>query len=199
MSGLWASSIAAVRCLALALALLSALIPVSAQSAEAQVVRIDPLIADGELTMDIDFDLELTRAMLDAAERGVSLSFAVDLVITAPRWWWRDRVVVESTLIRRLSYNTLTRQWRVTAGDLYLPVGSIDEALGVLRQVRGWHVAPVDRFEPDARYDGRIRLRLDSSQLARPLQVDALSRGAWSLASPWRAFDFSIQQADSSK
>jgi hypothetical protein len=87
----------------------------------------------------------------------------------------------------------------VTAGDLYLPVGSIDEAVGVLRQVRGWHVAPVDRFEPNARYDGRIRLRLDSSQLARPLQVDALSRGAWSLASPWRAFDFSIQQADSSK
>jgi hypothetical protein len=199
MSGLRASPVAALRCLALALALWLALMPLSAQSAEAQVVRIDPLIADGELMMDIDFDLELTRSMLDAAERGVSLSFAVDLVITAPRWWWRDRVVVESTLIRRLSYNTLTRQWRVTAGDLYLPVGSIDEAVGVLRQVRGWHVAPVDRFEPNARYDGRIRLRLDSSQLARPLQVDALSRGAWSLASPWRAFDFSIQQADSSK
>lgn len=199
MSSLRASSVAAARCLALALALVLALMPLSAQSAEAQVVRIDPLIADGELTMDIDFDLDLTRSMQDAAERGVSLSFAVDLMITAPRWWWRDRVVVESTLIRRLSYNTLTRQWRVSAGDLYLPVGSIEEAVGVLRQVRGWHVAPVDRFEPNARYDGRIRLRLDSSQLARPLQVDALSRGAWSLASPWRAFDFSIQQTDSSK
>jgi hypothetical protein len=199
MSGLRASSVAAARCLALALALVLALMPLSAQSAEAQVVRIDPLIADGELTMDIDFDLDLTRSMLDAAERGVSLSFAVDLMITAPRWWWRDRVVVESTLIRRLSYNTLTRQWRVSAGDLYLPVGSIEEAVGVLRQVRGWHVAPVDRFEPNARYDGRIRLRLDSSQLARPLQVDALNRGAWSLASPWRAFDFSIQQTDSSR
>ena len=192
MNSLRAWPKAASRCLALALALLLALTPLSAQSAEAQVVRIDPLIADGELTMDIDFELELTRAMLDAVERGVSLSFAVDLVITSPRWWWRDRIVVESTLIRRLSYNTLTRQWRVAAGDLYLPVGSIDEALGVLRQVRGWHVAPVDRFEPDSRYDGRIRLRLDSSQ-------HALSRGAWSLASPWRAFDFSIQQTDSPK
>lgn len=183
------------RCLAAALALLLAGMPVAATAAEAQVVRIDPLIVDGGLTMDVDFTLDLTPSMLGALERGVSLSFAVDLVITQPRWWWRDRVVVESSLIRRLSYNTLTRQWRVATGDLYLPVGSVDEALAVLRQVRGWPIAPVDRFDSDTRYEGRIRLRLDSSQLARPLQVDALNRGAWSLASPWRPFDFAIQQA----
>ena len=199
MNGLYGWRVASSRFLVVALAVLLALMPLSARSAEAQVVRIDPLISEGELTMDVDFSLDLSRAMLDAVERGVSLSFAVDLVITSPRWWWRDRVVVESTLTRRLSYNTLTRQWRVATGDLYLPVGSIDEAVGVLRQVRGWPVAPVDRFESGARYDGRIRLRLDSSQLARPLQVDALNRGAWSLASPWRSFDFSIQQADPSK
>ena len=63
MSGLRASSVAAARCLALALALVLALMPLSAQSAEAQVVRIDPLIADGELTMDIDFDLDLTSGV----------------------------------------------------------------------------------------------------------------------------------------
>ncbi len=199
MNGLYGWRVASSRFLVVALAVLLALMPLSARSAEAQVVRIDPLISEGELTMDVDFSLDLSRAMLDAVERGVSLSFAVDLVITSPRWWWRDRVVVESTLTRRLSYNTLTRQWRVATGDLYLPVGSIDEAVGVLRQVRGWPVAPVDRFESGTRYDGRIRLRLDSSQLARPLQVDALNRGAWSLASPWRSFDFSIQQADPSK
>ena len=199
MNGLHGWRFASSRFLAAALAVLLVLVPLSARSAEAQVERIDPLISDSELTMDVDFNLDLSRAMLDAVERGVSLSFAVDLVITSPRWWWRDRVVVESTLTRRLSYNTLTRQWRVATGDLYLPVGSVDEAVGVLRQVRGWPVAPVDRFESGTRYDGRIRLRLESSQLARPLQVDALNRGAWSLASPWRSFDFSIQQADPSK
>lgn len=199
MTGMFAWLRAVSLLVAAAFAMVVTVLPGVARAAEAQVVRIDPLITNGELSMDVDFNLDLTSAMLDAVERGVSLSFAVDLVITSPRWWWRDRVIVETSLIRRLSYNTLTRQWRVATGDLYLPVASVEEAIGVLRQVRGWPVAPVDRFEPGTRYDGRIRLRLDSSQLARPLQVDALNRGVWSLASPWRAFDFSIQQADSPK
>lgn len=199
MTGLAAWLRKASLLLAAIFALLVTVAPGISRAAEAQVVRIDPLITNGELSMDVDFNLDLTSAMLDAVERGVSLSFAVDLIITSPRWWWRDRLIVETSLIRRLSYNTLTRQWRVATGDLYLPVASVEEAIGVLRQVRGWPVAPVDRFEPGTRYDGRIRLRLDSSQLARPLQVDALNRGVWSLASPWRAFDFSIQQADAPK
>jgi hypothetical protein len=42
-------------------------------------------------------------------------------------------------------------------------------------------------------------MRLDASQLARPLQLEAANRSAWSLASPWAPFDFSIQQAGPAK
>lgn len=168
-------------------------------AAEAQIKQIEPLIGEGHLTMDLDVNLKLSPIVLDAAERGVPLYFTFDVKITAPRWWWWDKPIVETSLTRRMSYNTLTQQWRVATGDLFLPVASLQEALTVLEKVRGWPVAPLDRFEPNVRYDGAVRIRLDTSHLARPLQLDARNRGAWSLTSPWKSFDFSVRKAEATK
>ena len=181
------------------LAVLMCLVATVSQAAEPRIERIEPLITEGQLTLDLDLTFELGRVVTEAAERGVPLYFTFDLKITSPRWWWFDRVLVEATLTRRLTYNALTQQWRVATGDLFLPVKSLNEALAVLKQVRGWPVAPSDRLDKNQRYDGRIRMRLDASQLARPLQLEAASRSAWSLASPWAPFDFSIQQAGPNK
>ncbi len=179
-------------------ALLCFVVSVS-QATEPRIERIEPLITEGQLTLDLDLTFELGRVVIEAAERGVPLYFTFDLKITSPRWWWFDRVLVEATLTRRLTYNPLTQQWRVATGDLFLPGRSLNEALAVLKQVRGWPVAPSDRFDKNQRYEGRIRMRLDASQLARPLQLEAANRSAWSLASPWAPFDFSIQQAGPAK
>ncbi len=167
-----------------------------AWSADALITRTEPLIIDGQLTMDLDASMTLSPVVRDAAERGVPLYFTVDLKITAARWWWFNKVLAEATLTRRVTYNALTRQWRVASGDLFLPVASLEEALSVIRQVRAWPIAPIDQFEPDTRYDGQVRIRLDTSQLARPMRLDATNRGAWSLASPWAPFDFSIRQQE---
>jgi hypothetical protein len=169
------------------------------QAAEPRIERIEPLITEGQLTLDLDLTFDLGRVVTEAAERGVPLYFTFDLKITSPRWWWFDRVLVEATLTRRLTYNALTQQWRVATGDLFLPVKSLNEALALLKQVRGWPVAPSDRFDKNQRYEGRIRMRLDASQLARPLQLEAARSSAWSLASPWAPFDFSIRQAGPAK
>jgi len=181
------------------LAALLCLVATVSQANEPRIERIEPLIAEGQLTLDLDLTFELGRVVTEAAERGVPLYFTFDLKITSPRWWWFDRVLVEATLTRRLTYNALTQQWRVATGDLFLPGRSLNEALAVLKQVRGWPVAPSDRFDKNQRYDGRIRMRLDASQLARPLQLEAANRSAWSLVSPWAPFDFSIQQAETAK
>jgi hypothetical protein len=182
-----------------ALAALLCLLTTVSRAAEPRIERIEPLITDGQMTLDLDLTFELGRVVIEAAERGVPLYFTFDLKITSPRWWWFDRVLVEATLTRRLTYNALTQQWRVATGDLFLPGRSLNEALAVLKQVRGWPVAPSDRFDKNQRYDGRVRMRLDASQLARPLQLEAANRSAWSLASPWAPFDFSIQQAGPGK
>jgi hypothetical protein len=170
-----------------------------ASAAQAQIKRIDPLISEGHLTMDVDVNLKLSPIVIEAAERGVPLYFTLDIKITAPRWWWWDRQIVETSLTRRMSYNTLTQQWRVATGDLFLPVASFQEAVAVLEKVRGWPVAPLDRFGSNTQYDGAVRIRLDTSHLARPLQLDARNRGAWSLTSPWTPFDFSVRKGEATK
>lgn len=170
-----------------------------ASAAQAQIKRIDPLISEGHLTMDVDVNLKLSPIVIEAAERGVPLYFTLDIKITAPRWWWWDRQIVETSLTRRMSYNTLTQQWRVATGDLFLPVASFQEAVAVLEKVRGWPVAPLDRFASNTQYDGAVRIRLDTSHLARPLQLDARNRGAWSLTSPWTPFDFSVRKGEATK
>ncbi len=173
--------------------------PSLAVSAEARITHIEPLIGEGHLTMDLDASLKLSAVILDAAERGVPLYFTLDVNITTPRWWWWDRPIVQTSLTRRISYNTLTQQWRVATGDLFLPVASIKEAVAVLEKVRGWPVAPLDRFEQNVRYEGEVRIRLDTSHMARPLQLDARNRGAWSFASSWAPFDFSVRKGGGSK
>jgi hypothetical protein len=183
-----------------AFALIScALVQSAALAADAQIKQIEPLIGEGHLTMDLDIGLKLSPIVLDAAERGVPLYFTLDVKIKAPRWWWFDKSIVETSLTRRMSYNTLTQQWRVATGDLFLPVASLQEALEVLEKVRGWPVAPLDRFEPNIRYEGEVRIRVDTSHLARPLQLDARNRGAWSLTSAWKPFDFSVRKGGASK
>jgi hypothetical protein len=170
-----------------------------ARASEARILRIEPLPQDGQLTMDLDVALDLSRSVLDVAEHGVPLYFTYDVQITAPRWWWFDEVLAQATLSRRLIYNNLTQQWRVATGDLFLPAASQEDALEVIKQIRGWPIAPVDRFEPDVKYEGKVRIRLDTSHMARPLQLDARNRGAWSMTSPWATFDFSIRRAELAK
>jgi hypothetical protein len=167
--------------------------------AQADVTRTDPIIVEGQLSMDINFDLRLNTAMVQGVERGVPLYFTVDLEIVSPRWWWFDQTVIKTTLTRRLTYNTLTQQWRLASGDLSIPVDSLESGLKMLSIVRAWPIAPTDRFEPNIRYEGRVRLRLDTMHLVRSLQLDAMNRGVWSLSSSWAPFDFSIRRPNEKK
>ena len=178
----------------LALSLLL-LVPPSARADDGRVVRIEPVLRQGQLLLDADIDFTLSDELHDAATKGLPLYFTADLVIEHPRWWWFDETVLSLNQTWRIQYNALTRQWRVGTGDLSLPATSLDEALDLVRRIRDWPLAAASRFTPDQTYQGRLRLRLDTSRLARPFQVDALNSAAWSLTTPWKEFTFSISAA----
>ena len=161
--------------------------------ARATIERIEPLVIRGQLSLDIDIDLQLNATMMQAVTRGVPLYFSLDLEIEQPRWWWLNKTIVDAALERRLSYNALTRSWRVSTGDLSIPAASYDEALKLLTRIRDWPVVMTDRFEPQEQYLGQVRIRLDTDRLARPLQMDS-KRDNWALTSPWKPFEFSIRR-----
>ena len=174
---------------------------VSVQAQEARlggpyVERVIPVIADSWLHIDADVHLPIPNDLRGFAERGVALYFTADLEIVKRRRWWFDSEVVNTQQTWRVVYNALTRQWRIGTGDLSLPEATLDDALSLLRHIRGWAVAPVEELEANQLYTGRMRVRLDTSQLARPFRVDALNSSAWSFSTPWKDFSFSISDEE---
>lgn len=142
-----------------------------------------------DLLLSADVLLNLNNQLEDAVARGLPLYFSVEVEIRRPRWYWFDEVVLSSNQTWRIVYNPLTRQWRVHSGNLALPVGSLVEALSVVRHVRNWRIGDRDALSPDTRYQGRLRVRFDISQLSKPFQVNALNSSDWSLATPWTEFN----------
>lgn len=168
----------------------------TALSSSPRVLRIEPRINEGWLNIDADVHLPVSDDLRHFAERGVALYFTADVELVRPRRWWFDSEVVKTQQTWRVVYNALTRQWRIGSGDLSLPEASLDDALSLVRNIRGWSVAPISELTADETYVGRLRVRLDTSLLARPFRVDALNSSAWSLSTPWKDFSFSISDAE---
>lgn len=160
---------------------------------EAEIVtEVTPLLENGHLIINADVSFMLSDELLEAALKGVPLHFTADVEIKSERWWWFDKTEIQKSQTWRVVYNTLTRQWRVGSGDLLWPEASLQDALYSMRHIRNWVVASSDDLASDQTYQGRLRLRLDTSLLTRPLQVDALNGRAWTLATPWKNFSFSV-------
>lgn len=157
-----------------------------------QIERVEPVLRDGRLYIDADIEFALDSELHEAAQKGLPLYFTADLTITRNRWWWFDKTVVDTNLTWRVQYNALTRQWRVGTGELSLPATTLNEALALIKHIRDWDITASSDLDTDIQYTGRIRLRLDTSRLARPFQVNAINSSAWSLTTPWKEFTFSV-------
>ena len=162
-----------------------------------QITHIQPVIKNGQLYIDADIELNIDDPLRSAAEKGMPLYFTADLEIVTTRWWWFDKVLVDHQQTWRLSYNVLTRQWRVGSGDLNLPAVTFEDALAYVRHIRGWAVTSVQSLEPGLEYLGRLRVRLDNSRLPRPFRIDSFNSSTWSVVTPWKDFSFSISQPTS--
>ena len=130
----------------------------------------------------------------DGLYLGASFDFTLpDLAqVRRDRWYWSDRVVAEATRYLRLSYQPLTRRWRLstssvpfTNSGLGVVLGQnfdeLDEALSAMRRVIRWRIGDADVLEPNAAHTVQLRFRLDMSQLPRPLQIGAVGRSDWNL------------------
>lgn len=150
--------------------------------------RLQLVVDGGEpgVTLDAEFDFDLPWALEDAVNRGIALYFVVDFELYRERWYWLDRKLVSTSLTYRLTYSPLTRQYRVARGALALPFDTLGEAIGSMRRIRGWKVIERGALRPDQDYRAQLRMRLDTSQLPKPFQINALTNRDWTLASDWR-------------
>ncbi len=173
--------------LALALALLW---PVAsqAQATEIAALRAERSAEGVFLSAQLRFDLP--PAVDEALQKGIPLFFVADAVLLRERWYWADQEVAGASRHMRLSYQPLTRRWRVVVGNS--PIGqtglalgqtfeSRDEALAVIQRISGWRIADPGEVENDQRYTLNLRFRLDTSQLPRPFQIGVVGQAEWNL------------------
>ena len=183
-----ASSTPSCKSLSWLAALLALLLGVAAPAARADGIEVKhaALVAaeDGHF-LEAEFEITLTHILEDALNKGVPLYFALEFVMTRPRWYWFNEKIANARQTYRLSYNALTRQYRVGVSNLYQNFATLPEALAFLSRVRMRDIAEPGAFVKGTSYVAEVRLRLDTSQLPRPFQVSAVGSRDWSVSSDW--------------
>ncbi len=153
-----------------------------------QVERIDD-----EIALSAQLDFELPAAVEDALLKGIPLFFVTELDLLRERWYWYDKKL--STLERhiRLTYQPLTRRWRIVVttgtGDggrlgltLNQSFNTLPQALMGIKRVSRWKVADVSELDAKFKYRVEFRFRLDLNQLPRPFQIGAIGQSDWNIA-----------------
>ena len=147
-------------------------------------------VIDGEVVLNAEFDFTFNPTLEEAMQNGIPLYFVLEIELARARWYWLDEKVLQSALTYRVSWNALTRQYRVASGLLTQNYGSLEEVERYIGRVTSRPVIRLDALTKGARYDAAVRLRLDVNQLPKPFQVNALASREWTLASEWQRFAF---------
>jgi hypothetical protein len=136
-------------------------------------------------TLEADFDVQLNGRLEEAINRGVPLYFVVEFELARPRWYWLDEKPVQLSQTYKISYTPLLRQYRLSVGNLYQNFTRLEEVTRALSRLRGWHIADKGALKKDVAYQAGLRMRLDTAQLPKPFQVNAIASRDWTLASDW--------------
>jgi hypothetical protein len=168
---------------------LAALIP----NAHADTISVQraSLQADGAgWNLDARFDFQLNSSLEDAVNRGIPLYFTTEFELSRARWYWFDEMPVSTSQSIRLSFQPLTREYRVSSGGLQLGFASLNDALSVIKHVTNWHVIDHGQVSSDANYTASVRMSLDTALMPKPFQMDAVNNRDWNLTSDWKRFTF---------
>jgi hypothetical protein len=144
------------------------------------------------LYLSASLQFALPELAEDALYKGIPMFFVAEAEVMRDRWYWSDRQVAEAKRYLRLSYQPLTRRWRLnvsavpfTNSGLGVVLGQTfddySDALSAIQRISRWKIAESEVIEADAVHAVNFRFRLDMSQLPRPFQIGAVGRSGWSL------------------
>jgi len=138
--------------------------------------------------------MDLPLLVENALYQGIAMHFIAEVQVVRPRWYWRDKTVAHAVRYLRLSYQPLTRRWRLVqsstdrsetegaAASLGQSFDELEDALAALQRVAGWKIADAAALDEGSRYVLDFQFRLDTAQLPRLLQFGAVGRSSWEVA-----------------
>jgi hypothetical protein len=136
--------------------------------------------SDEGLNLSFATRFELPAAVQDTLHKGTALHFVAEAEVFRSRWYWRDEKLSSVNRTWRLSFQPLTRKYRVSFGALNQSFDQLDQALAAVRQMSEWRVAEA-RDLADGKLYVEFSYRLDTSLLPRPLQIGVLGQSDWTL------------------
>lgn len=160
-------------------------VPLAAAAEGIEVKTAAFRITEDGGVLEADFEITLNQTLEGALSKGVPLYFVLDFELNRPRWYWANEKVAASQQQYRLSYNALTRQYRIGVGNLYQNFTTLAEALGFMSRVRRREDIEAGILLKDASYAAAVRLRLDTTQLPKPFQLNTFGSRDWNLTSDW--------------
>ncbi|HSH90902.1 MAG TPA: DUF4390 domain-containing protein [Ramlibacter sp.] len=164
---------------------------VLAQATNAEITQLRLERGEDGVLLTATVKFELPTVIDDALAKGIPMFFVAEAVLFRDRWYWYDKQVVTVARHMRLSYQPLTRRWRLTVssspiGNSGLALGQTfdtrEEALAAIQRISHWKIAELTDVDAEARYNVDFRFRLDVSQLPRPFQIGAVGHADWNIA-----------------
>jgi hypothetical protein len=164
---------------------LALLVPLAAIADGIEVKSAALTLHEDSSVLEADFEIVLNPTLEGVLNKGIPLYFLLEFELIRPRWYWLNEKILSSQQQYRLSYNALTRQFRIGVGNLYQNFGTLAEALQFMSRVRRREEIEPGSLRKDTTYAAALRLRLDTTQLPRPFQLNTLGSRDWNLGSDW--------------
>lgn len=163
----------------------------SALAAGAEVRSATIVQTDDAVALNGSFSLTLTPALIDAVNHGIPLVFQMEAELKRSRWYWVDEILYRARVDRRLTYNALVRNYRVTDGASGRNFVNLNDAITYIARPAEWRLPPEQAKAGDA-LDVAIRFRLDPAFLPKPFQVVSFGDSDWRIDSDWRNFHLTV-------
>ncbi len=167
------------------LTILGLILPVSSVHAAAEIRQVSLNPTEDTWVLNSAFGLQLSASLTDAVNHGIPLVFQIQSQIRRPRWYWVDEALFSGHADRRLTYNALVRNYRVTEGQDGRNFQSLQDALDYVARPVSWTV-PGGRLRAGEPVEILVRFRLDPAFLPKPFQVVSFGDRDWRLDSDWR-------------
>lgn len=154
-----------------------------AQNSNAYISAMQLSRSETELFLNAQIAFEMSPIVQDALTKGVPMIFTAEAEITRDRWYWYDKTITIASRVMRLSYQPLTRRWRVNVGTggVSLPqyFESLNDALASIKRFNRWRVADLAEIDPTTAHTIQFKFKLDLSELPRPFQIGLIGNNEW--------------------
>jgi hypothetical protein len=161
------------------------------QAPATEITQLRVERTDDGVLLSANVKFELPSVIDDALAKGIPMFFVAEAAVYRDRWYWYDKQVSVAARHMRLSFQPLTRRWRLVVsptpiGNSGLALGQTfdtrEEAMAAVQHISHWKVGESTELDPEARYNVDFRFRLDVSQLPRPFQIGAVGHADWNIA-----------------